>query len=54
MSNLFSNEKVNTGRQLELDIAKALSIIFHVFSSFGNGCHGLQQFNYSRLYIYNQ
>lgn len=31
MSNLFSNEKVNTGRQIELDIAKALSIIFMIF-----------------------
>jgi len=30
MSSLF-NEKVNTGRQLELDIAKALSIIFMIF-----------------------
>jgi uncharacterized membrane protein len=30
-SNLFSDEKVNTGRQVELDIAKALSIIFMVF-----------------------
>ena len=31
MSNLFSEEKVNTGRQVELDIAKALSIIFMIF-----------------------
>ncbi|WP_458453240.1 heparan-alpha-glucosaminide N-acetyltransferase domain-containing protein [Methanobrevibacter sp.] len=31
MSNLFSNEKINTGRQVELDIAKALSIIFMIF-----------------------
>ena len=31
MSNLFSDEKVNTGRQVELDIAKALSIIFMIF-----------------------
>ena len=31
MSNLFSNEKVNVGRQAELDVAKALSIIFMVF-----------------------
>lgn len=29
--NLFSKENVNTGRQVELDIAKALSIIFMVF-----------------------
>lgn len=31
ISDLFSNEKVNTGRQIELDIAKGLSIIFMVF-----------------------
>lgn len=31
ISGLFSYEKVNTGRQVELDIAKALSIIFMVF-----------------------
>ena len=31
ISNLFSNEKVNTGRQVELDVAKALSIIFMIF-----------------------
>ena len=31
MSNLFSDEKVNVGRQVELDIAKALSIIFMIF-----------------------
>ena len=31
ISNLFSNEKVNIGRQVELDVAKALSIIFMVF-----------------------
>ena len=31
MLNLFSDEKVNTGRQVELDIAKALSIIFMIF-----------------------
>jgi uncharacterized membrane protein len=31
LSNLFSDEKVNTGRQVELDIAKALSIIFMIF-----------------------
>ena len=31
MSSLFSDEKVNTGRQVELDIAKALSIIFMIF-----------------------
>lgn len=31
LDNLFSDEKVNTGRQVELDIAKALSIIFMVF-----------------------
>ena len=31
LNNLFSDEKVNTGRQVELDIAKALSIIFMVF-----------------------
>ena len=28
---LFSDENVNVGRQVELDIAKALSIIFMVF-----------------------
>ena len=27
LNNLFSEEKVNTGRQAELDIAKTLSII---------------------------
>ena len=31
MAGLFSNEKINTGRQVELDIAKALSIIFMIF-----------------------
>ena len=31
ISNLFSDEKVNVGRQVELDIAKALSIIFMIF-----------------------
>ena len=31
MPGLFSNEKINTGRQVELDIAKALSIIFMIF-----------------------
>lgn len=31
ISNLFSQEKVNTGRQVELDIAKAFSIIFMIF-----------------------
>ncbi len=30
-SNLFSQKKINTGRQVELDIAKGLSIIFMVF-----------------------
>ena len=30
-SNLFSDEKVNTGRQVELDIAKGLAIIFMIF-----------------------
>lgn len=31
ISNLFSDEKVNTGRQVELDIAKGLAIIFMIF-----------------------
>jgi hypothetical protein len=31
MSELFSNKKINVGRQLELDIAKGLSIIFMIF-----------------------
>ncbi|WP_296801764.1 heparan-alpha-glucosaminide N-acetyltransferase domain-containing protein [uncultured Methanobrevibacter sp.] len=31
ISNLFSQKKVNTGRQVELDIVKGLSIIFMVF-----------------------
>lgn len=31
ISDLFSDEKVNTGRQVELDIAKAFAIIFMVF-----------------------
>lgn len=31
MLDLFSKEKVNTGRQVELDIAKALAIIFMIF-----------------------
>lgn len=30
-SDLFSSEKVNIGRQVELDVAKALSIIFMIF-----------------------
>lgn len=29
--NLFSDEKVNTGRQIELDVAKGLAIIFMIF-----------------------
>ena len=31
ISSLFSDEKVNTGRQIELDIAKALAIVFMIF-----------------------
>ena len=31
LKNLFSDEKVNIGRQVELDVAKALSIVFMVF-----------------------
>ena len=31
ISNLSSQENVNVGRQVELDIAKALSIIFMIF-----------------------
>ena len=31
LSNLFSDEKVNTGRQIELDVAKGLAIIFMIF-----------------------
>lgn len=31
ISNLFSDEKVNTGRQIELDIAKGLAIVFMIF-----------------------
>lgn len=31
ISNLFSNENVNVGRQMELDIAKALSITYMVY-----------------------
>lgn len=31
MTSLFSDEKVNLGRQAELDIAKAISIIFMIF-----------------------
>ena len=31
LSKLFSDEKVNTGRQVELDVAKALAIIFMIF-----------------------
>ena len=30
-SDLFSNDKINIGRQVELDITKALSIIFMIF-----------------------
>ena len=33
--NFLSDKKVNTGRQKELDIAKALAIIFMIF------CHAL-------------
>ena len=31
MNNLFSKDKINTGRQIELDIAKSFSIIFMIF-----------------------
>ena len=31
MDNLFSNEPVNNGRQIELDLAKCLAIIFMIF-----------------------
>jgi uncharacterized membrane protein len=31
VSDLFSDDKVNTGRQIELDIAKGLAIIFMIF-----------------------
>ena len=31
MQNLFSNEKVNSGRQAELDLAKCLAIFFMIF-----------------------
>lgn len=31
MRNLFSKDKINTGRQIELDIAKSFSIIFMIF-----------------------
>lgn len=31
ISNLFSDEKINTGRQIELDVAKGLAIIFMIF-----------------------
>ena len=31
MLDLFSKEKVNVGRQVELDIAKVLAIIFMIF-----------------------
>lgn len=30
ISNLFSDDKVNTGRQVELDITKTLSFIFMI------------------------
>ena len=35
ISKLFSDEKVNTGRQVELDIAKAFAIIFMIFLHVG-------------------
>lgn len=47
---MFSEEKVNTGRQVELDIAKGLSIIFMIF------LHTLmvvKGFNNSLSYDYN-
>ena len=31
MVEIFSNEKINVGRQVDLDLAKAGSIIFMVF-----------------------
>ena len=47
---LFSDEKVNTGRQIELDIAKGLSIIFMVFINF---LILVGDFNHSTSFIYN-
>lgn len=31
MNDLFSKDKINTGRQIELDIAKSFSTIFMIF-----------------------
>ena len=50
IKDLFSDEKVNTGRQMELDIAKGLSIIFMVFINF---LILVGDFNHSTSFIYN-
>ena len=50
IKDLFSDEKVNTGRQMELDIAKGLSIIFMVFINF---LILVGDFNHSISFIYN-
>lgn len=56
MFNLFSDEKVNTGRQVEIDIAKALSIIFMIFchtlmvvTAFSNSISPTYQFIFSDI-----
>ena len=36
--NFLADKKVNTGRQKELDIAKALAIIFMIFLSCNSFC----------------
>ena len=50
IKDLFSDERVNTGRQMELDIAKGLSIIFMVFINF---LILVGDFNHSISFIYN-
>ena len=50
MNSLFDSEKVNTGRQVEIDIAKTLSIIFMVFVHCLIVCEFFQ-YSLSNLYL---
>ena len=43
--NFLADKKVNTGRQKELDIAKALAIIFMIF------CHAIVFASFSNISI---
>lgn len=44
MGKIFTNEKVNCGRQRELDVAKGLAVIFmvlvHVYEVYGGSVEG--------------